>query len=251
MLPPLRGDAGVAVLEYHMTCTIKRDDVETSYFKKTLLVEDEGVTRNAMKALLMQCDPRLEIEVAGSFDSCTERLVADRYDLLFLDFQLGEGGSGLDVLKWIRTAEIPIHTVMLSAQDDKETILACIQEGASGFVSKKSEADGNIFRTALDTILNGQIYLPSKTFGRGGHSPQSIAPPVRTTVESLQLSPRLMQTLGFICQGLPNKAIARSMNVTEGTIKEYTSALLKEFGVARRTELIVEMARRGLVIPRP
>lgn len=224
--------------------------MEPSYFSKTLLVEDEGVTRNAMKALLMQCDPRLEIDVANSFASCTERLKSGSYDLLFLDFQLGEGGTGLDVLKWIRQQEIAIHTVMLSAQDDKETVFACISEGASGFVSKRTDSDDNVFRTALDTILNGQIYLPNSTFGRGGFSPPPVLTQRPASVTSLQLSPRLAQTLAYICQGLSNKAIARLMNVTEGTIKEYTGASLKEFGVDRRTGLIVEIARRGILIPR-
>lgn len=224
--------------------------MDASYFNKTLLVEDEGVTRNAMKALLMQCDPRMEIDVANSFPTCIERLEHGRYDLLFLDFHLGQGGTGLDVLKWIRHQELAIHTVMLSAQDDKETILSCISEGASGFISKKADNEDNVFRTALDTILNGQIYLPNSTFGRGGFSPAPVLTPPPASVESLQLSPRLAQTLGLICQGLSNKAIARQMDVTEGTIKEYTGALLKEFGVDRRTGLIVEMARRGLVIPR-
>lgn len=41
--------------------------MDTSYFNKTLRVEDEGVTRNAMKALPMQCDPRLQVDVANSF----------------------------------------------------------------------------------------------------------------------------------------------------------------------------------------
>lgn len=224
--------------------------VETSYFNKTLLVEDEGVTRNAMKALLMQCDPRLEIHVASSFSSCIDRLEHGRYDLLFLDFHLGQEGTGLDILKWIRQQEIAIHTVMLSAHDDKETILECIGEGASGFISKKTNSEDNVFRTALDTILNGQIYLPNSTFGRGGFSPPPVVAPSPMSVESLQLSPRLTQTLGYVCQGLSNKAIARLMNVTEGTIKEYTGTLLKQFGVSRRTALIVEMARRGLVVPR-
>ena len=224
--------------------------MDTSYFNKTLLVEDEGVTRNAMKALLMQCDPRLQIDVANNFSSCIERLEHGQYDLLFLDFHLGPGGTGLDVLQWIRHQELPIHTVMLSAQDDKETVLACISAGASGFVSKRADGDENVFRTALDTILKGQIYLPNSTFGRGGFTPPPVLAPPPLSIASLQLAPRLTQTLGYICQGLSNKAIARLMDVTEGTIKEYTGALLKEFGVDRRTGLIVEMARRGLVVPR-
>lgn len=221
--------------------------MEVPYFRKTLLVEDQGLTRQAMKTLLVQCDPRLEIDEARDFDSAVALLAARQYDLMFLDYQLGAGQSGLDVLRWTAEHEIPVQVVMLSGQDDRETVMECIRAGASGFISKASEDGDATFRAALNTILAGQIYLPNTALGKGGFSPQ---PPKRSTFGGVALSPRLTETLGYICQGLSNKAIARKMGVSDNTIKEYSGDLLEKFGVRRRTELIVEMARRGLVIPR-
>jgi DNA-binding NarL/FixJ family response regulator len=215
-----------------------------AFFTNTLLVEDQGLTREALKTLLIQCDPRLEIDEANDYQSSIKLLHARKYDLLFLDFHLGAGCSGLDVLKWIRENSIGLHTVMLSAQDDKDTVLECIKAGASGFISKSSESARDEVKTALDTILSGQIYLPKSTFGKGGYSPTSQASKPTT------IAPRLEQTLKFVCQGLSNKEIATRANLSEQTVKEYVSDLLRSFGVRRRTELIVEMARRGIVIPR-
>jgi two-component system nitrate/nitrite response regulator NarL len=225
--------------------------VDRSQFKKTLLVEDEGITRSALKALLTQCDPLLEIDVAGTYSACIDRLATRQYDLLFLDFNLGGQETGLDVLKWIQLEEIALHAVMLSAQDDRTTVLSCIDEGASGFISKKSDGDDNIFKTALDTILKGQIYLPSTAMGRGGFRPTSmsnLAPAV--TLDSLKLKASLTRTLHYLLQGLSNKGIASNMHLAEDTIREYVTELLRTFGVRRRTELIVEMARRGIILPR-
>lgn len=222
--------------------------MERPYFSRTLLVEDQGLTRQAMKTLLMQCDPRLHVDEARDFDTCTEAIGARPYDLLFLDYQLGCGGSGLDVLHWIAGREIPIHVVMLSGQDDRETVMECIKAGASGFISKRSDEGDAVFRSALDTILRGQIYLPHTAMGKGGFSPHASLPVA--SLDSLALSPRLTEALGYLCQGLSNKGIARKMGLTENTVKEYTGDLLEKFGVRRRTELIVEMARRGIVIPR-
>jgi two-component system, NarL family, nitrate/nitrite response regulator NarL len=141
-----------------------------------------------------------------------------------------------------------VHTVMLSGKDDRDTVMECIRAGASGFISKNSNEGDGVFRTAFETILRGQIYLPNTAMGKGGFSPH--APRAPSSVAGLALSPRLAEALGYICQGLPNKAIARKMGLTENTVKEYSGDLLEKFGVARRTELIVEMARRGIVIPR-
>lgn len=218
-------------------------------FRKTLLVEDQGLTRQALKTLLIQSDPRLEIDEAHDYDSSIRLLGEKSYDLLFLDFNLGSEHSGLDVLHWIREHDIGVHAVMLSAQDDRETVLECIKAGASGFISKSSNSATDVFKTALDTILSGQIYLPNSALGKGGFSPTPKATGSAALADQVPLSPRLTETLKFICQGLSNKAIARQMNLTEYTVKEYVSDLLRAFGVRRRTELIVEIARRGIVIP--
>lgn len=225
--------------------------MDKPYFRKTLLVEDQGLTRHALRVLLAQSDPRLEIDEASDFATCIERLADGSYDLLFLDFHLGVGGSGLDVLKWIFDNEIAIHTVMLSAQDDRDTVLGCINAGASGFISKSGDGTGNVFKTALDTILAGQVYLPTSALGRGREVHMPFATARAPDIESLELAPRLAEALGYLCQGLSNKGIARKMSLSEHTVKEYSSDLLEKFHVSKRTELIVEMARRGIVMSRP
>lgn len=224
--------------------------MKQTYFQKTLLVEDQGLTRQAMKTLLVQCDPELDIDEANDYDSCLRQLASGTYDLLFLDLQLGVGRSGLDILRWIAENEIAIHTVILSGQDDRETVLECIKQGASGFISKASDGDDNVFKTALDTILSGQIYLPNSALGKSSHRPAPGMAAKPVAIDTLALSPRLAETLGLLCQGLSNKVIARKMALSESTVKEYSSDLLAKFGVRRRTELIVEMARRGIVVPK-
>jgi two-component system nitrate/nitrite response regulator NarL len=223
-------------------------NMEPAYFRKALLVEDQALTRQAMKTLLAQCDPLLAVDEAGDVETCTRLLSTGAYDLMFLDYQLGRGQSGIEVLHWVAEHELPLHTVMLSGQDDRDTVMECIKAGASGFISKSSDEGNGVFRSALDTILRGQIYLPHTAMGKGGFSPSPTRPVA--TLAGLALSPRLAEALGYICQGLSNKAIARQMGLTENTVKEYSGDLLEKFGVRRRTELIVEMARRGIIIPR-
>jgi len=222
--------------------------MQIPYFRRALLVEDQALTRQAMRTLLVQCEPMLEVDEAGDVATCINLLATGAYDLMLLDYQLGKGQSGIEVLKWVAEHDLPLHTVMLSGQDDRNTVMECIKAGASGFISKGSEEGNAVFRSALDTILRGQIYLPHTAMGRGGFSPQSVR--ATPSVEGLALSPRLAEALSYICQGMSNKSIAAKMGLTENTVKEYSGDLLEKFGVRRRTELIVEMARRGIVIPR-
>ncbi len=72
------------------------------------------------------------------------------------------------------------------------------------------------------------------------------------TAQSLGLAPRHCEVLYYLCQGLPNKSIAHRMGISEGTVrKSYVSDLLRFFGVARRTELMMEVARRRLKVKPP
>jgi len=222
--------------------------MDNKYFRHVLLVEDEGLTRVAMKSLILTSEPTLDIDEAASYETAIERLQSKAYDLIFLDYHIGDR-TGLDLLHWLQEHEHALHVVMLSAQDDRETVLDCIKNGAGGFISKASEEGGAVFRDALQTILTGRVYLPNSVLGKGGHTPQSPGPSKGTPIDSLNLPPRLAQTLRFVLQGLSNKAIARKMNISENTAKEYISDLLSRFNVSRRTFLIVEMARRGIEIP--
>ncbi|MEM5317555.1 response regulator transcription factor [Paraburkholderia sp. JHI869] len=223
--------------------------MDNLYFRHVLLVEDEGLRRIAMKSLILTSEPTLDIDEAGSYAAAIERLQNKAYDLVFLDYQIGGDHTGLDLMRWLQENERAAHVVMLSAQDDRETVLDCIKNGAGGFISKASEKGGAVFRDALQTILNGRLFLPNSVLGKGGHTPHSPGPSKGIPIDSLNLTPRLAQALGFLLQCMSNKAIARKMDITENTAEEYISYLLSRFNVSRRTFLIVEMARRGVEIP--
>ena len=214
-----------------------------------LVLEDQGLVRAGMRALIQICEPRASIGEAASYEEAVARLQNEAFDIVFLDIDLKDGRSGIDVLKHIRAAEISCRAVMLSCHSERDIVMECIAAGASGFIVKDMEEDG-VFRRALDTIFRGSIFLPPKILGRGGFSP--AATPPSTTVESLGLRGRTVEALYYLCQGLPNKTIAKVMNVEEGTIrKDYVPKLFRAFNVVRRTDLIIEVARRGVIVPSP
>ena len=87
--------------------------------------------------------------------------------------------------------------------------------------------------------------------GRGGFGPRqpSYRPAFRWTIG---VTGRALEVLYYLCQGLPNTAIANRMRIEEATVrKDYVPKLFKLFRVTRRTELLVEISRRGLSIPAP
>ena len=216
-----------------------------------LILEDQALVRAGMKALVQISEPHSQVHEASNYDEAIERFANKVYDIAFLDIDLKSTKTGIDVLRYIREKEFDTKAVMLSGQDEKSVVMTCIEAGASGYILKDMENDG-IFHRALDTIFQGSIFLPPTVLGRGGFTPSSTLPSYALSAQDTGLNGRLLETLYYLCQGLPNKTIARKMGISEDTVrKDYNTRIFQHFKVARRTELIVEISRRGLTVPSP
>jgi two-component system nitrate/nitrite response regulator NarL len=216
-----------------------------------LILEDQGLVRAGMRELIQISEPHADIQEAASYDEALDRLDAGPVDIAFLDIDLRGERSGLDVLRQMRARDIDTRAIMLSGRSDKEVVLACLQEGASGYILKDMESDG-LFRRALDTVFQGSVFLPANVIGRGGFSPAQPSAPAPVSPEALGINGRVLEALYWVCQGLPNKSIARNMGIEEGTVrKDYLPRLFRAFKVVRRTELLIEVSRRGMVVPPP
>lgn len=216
-----------------------------------LILEDQGLVRAGMRELVQISEPHARIHEASNYDEAVEQLETRAIDIAFLDIDLKDEKSGLDVLRRLRAREADTRAIMLSGRSDKEIVLECLREGASGYILKDMDSDG-LFRRALDTVFQGSVFLPASVIGRGGFSPVGPTAAAPVSPEGLGITGRSLEVLYWVCQGLPNKSIARHMGIEEGTVrKDYLPRLFKIFRVVRRTELLIEVARRGLQVPPP
>lgn len=216
-----------------------------------LLLEDQALVRAGMRALIQISEPTAQIEEASSYEEAIIKFDTKTFHIAFLDIDLKNNMSGLDVLKYIREREVDTRAIMLSGASDKSTVMNCIQEGASGFILKNADNNG-VFRRALDAVFQGSIFLPATVLGKGGFTPSHNPKLQMSSPQELGITGRSLEVLYYLCQGLPNKVIANKMGIEEGTIRrDYVPRLFKTLKVARRTELIIEVARRGIAIPTP
>lgn len=216
-----------------------------------LILEDQALVRAGMRALIQISEPHARIREAASHDEAVKAAEAGPIDIAFLDIDLKQAKSGLDFLKWLRGRDRDTRAIMLSGRAEKELVMSCLAEGASGYIVKDMESDG-LFRRALDTVFSGSIFLPANVIGRGGFTPAQPAAPAPVSAESLGVTGRTLEALYYVCQGLPNKMIARHMGIEEGTVrKDYLPKLFRIFHVVRRTELMIEVSRRGIAVPKP
>jgi DNA-binding NarL/FixJ family response regulator len=210
---------------------------------RVLLIDDHTLFREGLALLLHRVDPKLEALEAGSFDEVLAGW--PRYgalDLALVDLHL-PGLPGLDGLRRLRLAAPDLPLVVVSSDDDPSTVLACIDRGAMGYIPKS--ASGDVLVQALRAVLSGQAWLPPQALQALPRAPASSQP----TLEALGLTPRQADVLRLILQGLSTKLICRALDLSEGTVKTHTAAVMRALNVTTRTQAVVAALRLGLRLP--
>ncbi len=153
----------------------------------------------------------------------------------------------MEALTDLKHAHPDLPVVVLSGQEERETVLEAIRRGAMGFIPKSSE-DPQLLWHALKMAVSGAVTVPDALTKElpSPHAPADRARPI--SIEALGLTPRQIEVLRLLVQGLPNKSIARRLDIAESTARGYVSELLAAFRVTNRTQLVLEVARRGLML---
>ncbi|MGE0804907.1 MAG: response regulator [Burkholderiaceae bacterium] len=210
---------------------------------KILLVDDHALFRDGVALLLRELDSTLQMLHAGSLDEAAAALDADpQVDLILLDFIL-PGTRGLQALEALRTRCPGVPVVVMSSQEDPQTVLQSIDAGAMGFIPKSASSQ-QMFE-ALRRVLGRGIYVPSLSIAAVPH-PAPLRP--RSTPAELGLTRRQTQVLRLILEGKPMKLIARDLGLSPNTAKTHVSAVLRALSVTTRTQAIVAANRIGLVL---
>ena len=102
---------------------------------------------------------------------------------------------------------------------------------------------------ALRIVLQGDVYIPAKLLGKLGTSvsPVAASTDIENNTSQTLLTARQIEVLELMARGLPNKSIANTLNVAEGTVKLHVAAILRELGARNRTQAVTEASRLGLV----
>jgi DNA-binding NarL/FixJ family response regulator len=219
---------------------------------KILVVDDHPLIREALQQALRALDGAVELLEADSSSEAMEQTRRHRdISLILLDLAL-PGVDGFEVLRLLREDYPAIPVVVLSANEQPETVMRAIDGGAMGFIPKTSSS--SLLIQALRLVLSGGIYLPAEILRRSASA--TALPPVPAKPIQLRdprevgLTERQAQVLRLLLEGKPNKLICRELNLAENTVKIHVTAILRTLGVANRTQAVVAASKLGLKLSR-
>jgi DNA-binding NarL/FixJ family response regulator len=238
---------------------------------KVLLVDDHPLVLTALQAVIQGIGN--DTQVVGAESAAAARAVmqdgADEFDLVLLDLGLGDA-HGFDVLVEFRAAYPATPVVVVSASDRASDVIRAIDSGAMGFVPKRSSTAE--LHQALHMVMTGAMYVPPSMlglpFGRTPAESDAIPGVMRPVAEpqpgepaalalvprpdsafrppkldDVGLTPRQTEVLGLLLQGLPNKLIARKLNLSVETVKDHVAAVLRGLGVSSRTQAVLAVSQ--------
>jgi len=215
---------------------------------KILIIDDHHLFREGLKLVLSQLNPDIVPLEAAALDEALA-LATKHPDIAIVLFDLGlPGVHGIDALATFRQQCDDLPVIVLSGQEDQQTVLDALAGGAMGFVPKSTTPQ--TLHAALKIVLDNGVYVPPVALGQLRPSAAAPAPACAAglgrRLGDLGLTVRQAEVFRLIVQGKTNKAIARTLQISESTIKQHVKPILRALGVTSRVGAILEVARLGI-----
>ncbi len=213
---------------------------------RVLIVDDHPIVRDALVTSLISLDVFDIVETATSFQELLEKLEhAEDYQLLVLDLSLTDI-SGADGMLYIREHYPALPVVIFSGNDSVDIISQCFENGVQGFVSKNSSMQ--VFISAIRIVLAGSTYIPPSAASLMGFQPTpAIESEVLSTQEKVRFTPKQQEVFEQLIQGVPNKVIARRLDMAEGTVKTHLHGIYQLLRVSNRAQAILRSQQLQII----
>lgn len=203
---------------------------------RVVLVDDHPVVRAGVRALLEGQDDLVVVAEAASATQALEVVRRECPDVVLMDLSLGAGEGGAVATARIRELPSPPRVLVLTTYDTEADVIAAIDAGASGYLLKDAPAD-ELFRAVRATARGETVLSPAiaATLLRRASSPGPV------------LTEREVQVLELLAEGRANKQIARTLLVSEATVKSHLSHIYTKLGVDSRAGAVAKAIEQRVI----
>ena len=207
---------------------------------KILVVDDHALVREGLRQVLKGLDQEVEVLEAGSCTRAFELALnhAD-LDLVLLDYHLPDmnGLEALDVFAR-QVPELPI--IVLSGSVNPTIMRKVMNKGAAAFLTKSGMSDELLSVTRR--VLAGDVYVPPELMAS---SAAVLMDEPTADLSTPQFTPRQEEVLYLLLDGYTNKEIGKLLSLSDETVKNHISGILRGFGVQTRTQAVLAANRYG------
>ena len=218
---------------------------------RILVVDDHELFRGGITQVLSKdrdfdivgeaADGRAALEMAGMVSP----------SIVLMDLSLPAPG-GLETTQRIRREFPAIAVVVMAHEEDEESLFASIKAGAAAFVIKDISPDDLMH--VIRRVSQGEFLINDKVFSKPAVASRVLKEFRELAVYGQEaqpifapLSPREVEILDNIAQGMTNKQVAYALSISEQTVKNHMSSILRKLAVNDRTQAVVYAMRQGWI----
>lgn len=206
-----------------------------------LVADDHALVRDGLKPFLLALSESVTIAEAETLPQALDRARERAPDLILLDLSM-PGMQGVESAAAVKRDVPDARVVILSGDVERETVVAAVNCGASGYLPKTLH--GETIMHALRLIMSGGTFYPSDVLAR---SPAAAASAFQPGGERpfRALTEREAEVLRLLAEGNSNKLIARRMDLTEITVKSHLRNIYRKLGVNNRAQAVAAVLQKS------
>lgn len=208
---------------------------------KVMLADDHILMREGIRQLLEFGGSIEVIAEANDGDECIEVLQEMKPQILLLDINMPKK-NGIEVLEEIKKRNLDVKVLILTVHNEIEYLMKAIEIGVDGYILKDSESSE--LKKAINLIIGGESYIQPKLI------PALNKRLVTRDIDKDKinsLTDRELEVLIQVANGMFNKEIATTLNISERTVKNHVSNIFKKIGVSDRTQAAVFAIKNDIV----
>ncbi len=201
-----------------------------------LIADDHSMLRQGLKQIL-ELESDIEVIAQASNGSEAIQLAKEhRPDVILMDINM-PGINGLQAIKQIKDDKLSSRIIVLTIHEDREYLFKTLQMGAEGYVLK--DAEPKVLIEAIRNVYSGRSYIqPNMTM-------ELVKEFNRVTLHEKEkhddnnLTSREVEVLELIAEGMINKEIAKTLYISEKTVKNHVSNIFRKLNVSDRTQAAI------------
>lgn len=208
---------------------------------RVMLADDHVLMREGIRQLL-EFDGSIEVVAeANDGEECLEKLLEVKPQILLLDINMTKM-NGIEVLSEIKNKNIDVKVLILTVHDGVEYLMKAVDLGIDGYIMK--DAESSELKKAINVIINGETYIQPKLVPILNN--RLVTRDIdKDKIDSL--TSRELEVLIQVANGMYNKEIAASLNISERTVKNHLSNIFRKIDVYDRTQAAVFAIKNDLV----
>lgn len=206
---------------------------------RVLLADDQSILADGIKSVLSSCEDIEVVGIASDGFEALDLLEKCLPDVILMDIRM-PNMNGVIATQEVKRRHPEVKVLILTTFDDSDYILNAINNGASGYLLKDTSSAALI--DAIKNAYAGDTILPAKIARRIADAARMVSSDREIKLKRcFGLSDREVEIALMIYEGFTNKQIASALKLTDGTARNYISAIYEKVGASSRSEAVERM----------